>query len=480
MVHDFFASHQTVAYLVGGTVRDAMLDRAPGDVDVAVAGDPLKIGVELARRCGGRPVVMDDARGIVRVAGSTGQAPPYVDLTPLGGGIRDDLSRRDFTLDAMAVSLDGDWTNGAALEVVDPHGGASDLDGRVIRAMSGSVFRDDPARLLRGPRLAAQLRFRLERRTADWIREDARLLAGAAPERVRDEFLKLLAEPSATPRLRELDELGLLDAVLPELAASKRVTQPPEHYWDVFEHSLETVGQIERVVGRGTAESGDLAAQVPRHPSLDEYLSEEVSDGHTRLTLLKLTGLLHDVGKPATKTVEETGRVRFLGHHCEGARIATRALSRLRVGRKGTDRVARMIDGHLRPGQMAQGGEMPTSRAIFRYYRDMGDSAIDTLYLNMADHLAARGPLIEGDEWSHRCRIVGRILAEGEEQRPEKPAPRLVDGRVIMDELSIEPGPEVGLLLSQVQEAQAVGEVKTREDALALVRARHRSGYAVG
>ena len=476
VVRDFFVARGMVAYLVGGTVRDAMLGRPADDVDVTVAGDPLKIGDELARQCGGSSVVMDRARKIVRVVGAAERESPYVDLTPLCGDIRDDLSRRDFTLDAMAVSLGGSWTGEEDLEIVDPHGGASDLDARLVRALSESVFKEDPVRLMRGPRLAAQLGCRLEEQTVAWMRRDAPSINSVSQERVRDELLGLLAEPNSVRWLRELDELGLLGEVLPELVASKGVTQPPEHHWDVFEHCLETVGQIEKVVGRSSENDDGFYALLPRDETLDEYLAEEATDGHTRLTLLKLTGLLHDVGKPATRTVEETGRIRFLGHHEEGAKIATRALSRLRFSGNGVNRVARMVDGHLRPGQMAPDDRMPSSRAIFRYFRDMGDVAIDTIYLNAADYLAARGPAIQPDEWSQRCRIVGHILAAGAKQRVEEAAPRLVDGRAIMDELSLEPGPEIGLLLSQVREAQAVGEISTKEQALELVKARHLSG----
>ena len=391
-VGEFVASRTTSAYLVGGAVRDTMLGRDTRDVDLAVGGDSSALGAELARHLGGRAVLLDASREIVRVVVPGTGDGSVVDLSPVHGDINQDLGRRDFTLDAMAVSVE-DLQNGErGPTLIDPYHGASDLRAGVIRALSPSAFEDDPARLMRAPRLAAQLGFSIAEETAETIRRQAQLITTVAPERVRDELLKLLAQPSATSSLRLLDELGLLCMVIPELADSKGVTQPKEHHWDVFNHCIETAGQVERVVQAPAKDDALRVSGVPRFESIETYFSQEVSDGHTRLTMLKLAALLHDVAKPATRSVEPSGRIRFLGHHKVGARVTEEILGRLRLGGRGIELVATMIEHHLRPSQMAQRGEMPTARAVYRYFRDLGDAAIDTLYLNLADYLAARGP----------------------------------------------------------------------------------------
>ena len=467
----YFASQAVEAYLVGGAVRDALLGRPTADVDVAVAGDARHIGSQLASMLHGRLVSLDEARRIVRVVVPGPEGASCLDVKSLGDDILEDLSQRDFTVDAMALPLADEPPGCPTKTVVDPFGGIQDLRAGVIKCVALSAFRADPARLLRGPRLAAQLGFDIEADTARQIRSDAHLVATVAAERVRDEFLKLLAQPDATASLRRLDSLGLLCQVIPELEEAKGVTQPKEHFWDVFDHMIETPGQVERITLEERSSDGFVEDMVPRFDAIGEHFEQEFSDGHTRLTLVKLAGLLHDIAKPATRTVEPSGRIRFLGHHSEGAETSARALNRLRLSRRGVEHVRLMVHHHLRPGQLAQPDELPTNKAIYRYFRDVGGAAIDTLYLNMADYLAARGDNLGRQEWSERCRVIDHILSTGVEQMAPESLPKLITGRDIMDSLSLSPGPRIGELLDVVNEAQAAGEVSTLEEALNLVRA---------
>ena len=469
-LYRFFASRGVDAYLVGGAVRDSLLGRPTPDVDVVADADTVALGRQLAQSLEGRFVLLDRARGIARVLlpGSDDDSG-VVDLKPMHAGITEDLQGRDFTCDALAVPLADAAAGRIDAGVIDPCNGLSDIRSGVIRAVSPSVFNEDPVRLMRAPRLAAQLGFAIAQDTARQIRNEARLVQDVAPERVRDELLKLLAEPGASDSVRLLDDLGLLCEVIPELADCRGVVQPKEHYWDVLDHLKETPGYIEKVAGARTVR--DEPAAVPRFDGMDEHFAQRLSDGHSRLTFLKLAGLLHDVSKPETRTVESSGRIRFLGHHARGAEVAEDILKRLRIGGRGVETVRLMVHHHLRPGQMANQGELPTGKAIFRYFRDVGDAAIDTLYLNMADHLAARGPLMGEQEWAERCRTIQHILHEGLEQRAPNALPKLLDGHDIMDCFSLSPGPKVGRLMDLVEEARANGEVNSRDEALRLVRA---------
>jgi poly(A) polymerase len=440
------------------------------DIDLLVRADTLELGTELARCLGGRRVVLDEARNIVRVVLPNGDGPSYVDLSRLDGSLMEDLRRRDFTIDAMAMQLPDAVGGASGEEVIDPGRGLSDLRNGVIRSVAESVFREDPARLMRAPRLAAQLRFRIDDDTAQQIRQSAHLVVNVAAERVRDELLKLLEASAAMASIRLLDSLGLLCRVIPELSESRGVTQPKEHYWDVFNHLVETVGQIERIV-QGESATGAIVDDAILLPErIGRYLAEEVSDGFSRLTLLKLAGLLHDIAKPATKTVEDSGRIRFLGHHIEGAEVSAEILKRLRLSGRGTELVRLMVHHHLRPSQMASKGELPSDRAVYRYFRDVGDAAIDTLYLNMADYLAARGPLLGAEEWTEHCRVINHILQEHLEGKAPDSLPKLISGHDIMKSFSMDPGPGVGRLLSLVDEAQGSGDITTREEALELVK----------
>ena len=478
-LRDIFASRGVEAYLVGGTVRDLLLDRETRDIDVAVTTDASSVGHWLASSLAGRLVALDETRDIWRVVIPNGERVWSVDITSNGGDLLEDLGRRDFTIDALAAPIADGGAGPLGTNVIDYFGGRADLASGVIRSVRPSVFKEDPARLLRAPRLAAQLQMEIVEETVSQIQRDAHLVTTIAGERVRDEFLKLLAEPCEAYSLRRLDDLGLLCRVIPELEEARNVIQPREHHWDVFNHLIETVGQVERLLQPNHWPDAFVSESHPGFDSIHRHFAEEISDGHTRSTLLKLAGLLHDIAKPATKTVEDTGRIRFLGHHAEGAVMSARILSRLRLSGRGVELVRLMVHHHLRPSQMAHMDELPTRKAIYRYYRDVGDAAIDTLFLNMADYLAARGPQLGSDEWSAHRRVIQSIMSENLAGEAHEPLPKLITGHDIMSMFAVGPGPGVGRLLGLAREAQASGEITNREEALELINANLNSGGAV-
>ena len=472
------------AYVVGGYIRDLILDVPAADIDLAVRGDAVSIAREAAKALGGAFVLLHEEHAAARIVLARGQGdaeqPWTLDLTSFSGSIEQDLAGRDFTIDALAVPLDDllDWPDGLTaaagsgdFRLLDPCGGLDDIRAQSVRALSDHAFRDDAARLMRAVRLAARHGFSLDADTYRMVQRDAHLLTDVAAERLRDEFLKTLAEQGATASLRLMDDLGLLCRLIPEIEEARGVEQPKEHYWDVFYHCLETPTQVERLtVDRGRVED-DIIAIAPWRSSLEAHFDEEVSDGHTRRTIVKLTGLLHDVAKPATKTFDATGRMRFFGHDARGADMCRTILRRLRISSRGVELAAAMVRHHLRPTQMRQGVELPTPRAVYRFYRDLGEAAVDTLYLNMADYLAAKGHAVEAEDWAGHCRLIGHILEGGLDQEgAPRAAMRLVDGHALMESLGLSPGPQLGRLLEAIAEAQGAGEVATREEALELAR----------
>ena len=479
---DFFASRDTEAYLVGGVVRDLLAGYVPGTrtYDVDIATDSLEIHQDLAQEMDGHAVWMDEEREIVRLIAPSVLGTSHVDISRMRGPIGQDLAMRDFTVDAMALPISRDALADPPTHLIDPLGGLSDLGNRTIRQVSTSAFRDDPARLMRAPRLAAQLDFEIDHETEARIRADSHLIGGVASERVRDELLGILAEDRASRSLRILDRLDLLCRVIPELEAAKGVAQPREHHWDVFDHLIEAADRVEILLGHGQYRTLEFVDELmPRFEGMESYFEQPAGDGQTRGTILKLAALLHDVAKPATKSVEPSGRIRFLGHSEEGADVAVEILKRLRLGSQSVELVRKMVRHHLRPAQMAPVGELPSGRAVFRYYRDLGDAAVDTLYLSLADHLAARGPDLEREEWARQCHVVSHILGEGRERSAPEAMPRLLNGHDLMTVFSLSPGPKIGILLNVVQEAQANGDIDTRREAIELVRSRLESGGAV-
>ncbi|MFQ6020246.1 MAG: hypothetical protein ACE5KW_05775, partial [Dehalococcoidia bacterium] len=245
----FFSGRGLEAYLVGGFLRDTLLGRDSRDVDISVAADTISLSRELAAALGGNsfPLGTDRAedRQVARILLPDNSL--HIDLKPLPDDIASDLLRRDYSIDAMAVPL-SDGLLSEPLSIIDPHGGQTDLRERLVRVISEDAFHRDPLRLLRGVRLSAQLGFRLEPATVALIRGNSHRLAEAAPERQRDELMRILALPRAAPALRQLDEFGLLGQIVPEVEATRGVEQPKEHQWDVFHHLLEAVGRLDMML----------------------------------------------------------------------------------------------------------------------------------------------------------------------------------------------------------------------------------------
>ena len=453
---------------MGGFLRDALLGRPTKDLDVTVRGDAMEAARRLADEMGGSYVVLDQPHQIARVVlQSDGEW--RIDLASLQGNREQDLARRDFTIDAMSTPLSSLLEEGWTECLLDPFDGRRDVSNGVIRAIGDGIFQEDAIRLLRAVRLGASLGFDIEGETVRLIQRDVALLDKVSAERVRDEFLAILASREAVEHVYLLDKLGLLCRVLPELEEGRGVSQPKEHYWTVLEHNIESVRMAEGLLTRSLKPDWVLE-EVPWDNKLEGHFAETISDGHTRGTLLKLTALLHDVAKPATKMVTPEGRTRFFGHPEQGAETARKALSRLRLSRRGREMVATQVEHHLRPSQLSQKGEIPTQRAVYRFFRSLGDAAIETLYLGMADYLAARGPQIEREEWEDYTKVIRYALETGLHQEEEVSSPRLVDGYEVMDALGLKPGPMLGKVLNMVEEAQATGEIGSRKEALALAR----------
>ena len=471
-VQGLLERREVESYLTGGFIRDVMMGRDSNDVDIVVGAPAMEVARDIANALDGRFVPLDEENGIARVV-FMGQSPLHIDVATMRGSIAEDLALRDFTVDAMAIELQ--HISRRDTSVIDPYGGQQDLKAGIVRSVSEESFRRDPARLLRALRLAAECGFSIEGETLKQIARHHQLITQVSAERIRDEFCLLLAVPGANRWLHLLDELGLLMAVLPELADCRGAEQPKEHFWDVLDHSIETVGTIEFLLRISDSEffGEEVLAVAPWSADIERYFEETVASDRQRKTLLKLAGLLHDIAKPQTKTIEEGGRMRFFGHSEEGAAIACEIMQRLRFSSRECEMVSKMIEHHLRPGQLARDGELPTKRAIYRYFRDTGDVGIGTIFLNLADHLAARGPMMEPEKWREHAEAMAYVIDKRFGEEGIVAPPKLISGHDLMDALGMSPGPEVGRLLEAVREAQATGEVNTREEALDLAR-KHR------
>ena len=449
------------AWLVGGTVRDAELGRPLRDVDLVVRGDPEIAARAIASHVGGAVFALSESFGAWRALAR--RAGWSCDVSALRGAtIEEDLADRDFTVNAIAVPLAG----GAP---VDPLRGISDIaDGR-LRVIGGpdletSAYATDPLRPLRLARLATELPLSPDAETERLTRKAAARVREASPERVFAELRRILVAERALEGTMLADRLGLLGAVLPELDALRGLEQSDFHHLDVHGHTLEVVDRLIELEGSLGATFGAEIAE-----SLESLLAEPLADELTRREALRFGALLHDIGKPATRSVRADGRVTFIGHDRIGAEMVHAVCRRLRTSERLRSFLAGLTAHHLRLGFLVHERPLPR-RAIFRYLTACEPVEVEVTLLSCADRLATRGRRHEPAIAAH-LELARELMAEALAWRAQGGAPRPpLRGDELAAELGIAPGPELGRLLGALAEARFAGDVDDRGRALDLAR----------
>jgi putative nucleotidyltransferase with HDIG domain len=435
------------SWIVGGALRDELLGREITDIDIAVEGDPEAAARERAAEVRGPVFRLSEAFGAWRVVDR--RSSRVYDYAPLQGAtIEEDLRKRDFTVNAMARPAEGG-------ELVDPLGGRADIDSRTLRVIGPESYENDPLRPLRLARFAAELGFRPDAETERLTSEAAPRVTEASGERIFAELRRLVLAPGAVQGLALADRLGLLHAVLPELAALHDIDQSHYHHKDVYGHTLEV---LERLI--------ELEAEV--EGELREVLHEPLADELTRGQALRFGALLHDIGKPATHDVREDGRVTFMGHDRLGEEMVRQVCRRLRT----SERLSRFLEGitrhHLVVGFLVH--ERPLDRrAIYRYLKRTSPVEVEVTLLSCADRLATRGKNADRAIDNH-MELAKELMPAALEWRRQGP-PRLpLRGDELAEEIGIEPGPELGRLLAELEEAAYAGEVTSRHQAVEIAR----------
>ena len=445
-------------WVVGGAVRDAALGRDVVDADLATAGSERDAAQAIAKAAGGHAFELSAEFGTWRSV-APGSAW-HVDVTRLrADSIEADLALRDFTVNALALPL-----GRLDAEPVDPAGGIADAERGVLRAVSSASFADDPLRVIRAARLVAELGFEIEERTLALGRDAAPRAAEPAGERQLSELRLLISAPDPIGGLGALDELGGTAAILPEVEALRGVEQNPNHHLDVLGHTLEVLRQLLGLEGELERVAGDRAGE------LREHLAEPLSGGFTRGQALRLGALLHDVGKPATRDASRD-YVTFIGHDHVGAEIVTAICERLRTSRALEAYLRGVTLHHLRLGFLASERPLPRRR-VHEYLRATEPVSADVTLLTVADRLAARGegPIASPEMVAAHIELAGEMLAAALDRRRDGPPRSPIAGDELAAELGIEPGPQLGRLLDEIEAAVYAGEVSDREEAVEHAR----------
>lgn len=409
-------------YFVGGCVRDFLMNRTIIDWDLTTNATPEEIQKVFPHS------FYDNRFGTVGVLLDKNSEPNlleknYVEITTYrtengysnarhpdkvewGKTIEEDLSRRDFTMNAIAISVEPE-------KEIDPYDGKKDIEKKIIKTVGDADerFSEDALRIMRAIRFATQLNFEIEQKTWDAIVKNSNLITKISGERIRDELLKILASENAYDGIKLLDAAGILDLIFPELARGKGISQvrPGRHHVsDVFTHNIESL----------------------RHtPSTDP--------------IVRLATLLHDVGKPDVMNTDDEGHVIFYNHEVAGARIASQISDRLKLSKKQKERVVTLIRWH-----MFTVDEHITDSAIRRFIRKVGlENVADMMDLRIGDRLGGGTQVAES--WRLK-KFKERVASEL--NPPFSINDMAIDGNDIMKELGIKPGPKIGKILQTLFE----------------------------
>jgi putative nucleotidyltransferase with HDIG domain len=478
-------------YLVGGAVRDLLRGRQVKDFDFLVpeikAGElggkgagGTKQGILLGRKVANALkadfYMLDQERGAGRVILKDSGWRTTLDFISMVGEVDEDLMARDVSINAMAIDL----RNPNAL--LDPCGGASDLIAKRVKACSPSSFSSDAVRIIRAVRMAAAFGMRIEPETRNLMKDGVKGLERVSPERLRDEFLKLLEVPKAGTSIRALDMLGALEVMFPEIKPLRELEQPSPHAFDVWNHILQVLKRLDAALellsasvsaeGASDMQSGWIFQKLGRYRTqIHEHLQEELVPDHSRLALLYFAAMFHDVGKAGTQSRDENRRLHFYDHEKVGAEKAAERGQALHLSNDEIEVLETVVRFHGRPYMLTKEGQPPSRRAIYRFFRDTGSTGIEICLMSLVDFMGKYDAQVPQTELENHLETLRTLLEAFFEHADEQVSPPiLVDGEDLMRELGLTPGPKIGELLEAVREAQAAGEVQDKEGALELAR----------
>ncbi len=451
------SSQKSDGWIVGGTVRDLLLDRQVDDVDVVVTSPAERVAKQVATDVSGDVFSLSDKFGTWRVIGPGREW--QVDLSPAkDGDIEVDLKQRDFTVNAIAVPVNGG-------EAIDPTGGLKDLEDRCLRVTSENAYRNDPLRVLRLARISCEYGLKAEKNSFILAGRHCDGLEKISGERIFYELRKLITMDEVLAGLELLDQVGGLEVILPEVSALKDIGQTPYHHLDAYDHTFEVLRQLV-LIEKDSSAFGDFADQV------NERLNESLADDLSFRQALRFGAIFHDLGKSNTHAVRGDGRVTFMGHDREGRIMTADICRRLKTSSRLSTYLQGLTLRHLRLGFLVH--ERPlTRRHVYQYIKICEPVALEVTVLSVADRLATQGERTKQRVIDNHLVLAREMIGHILEWRAQLPRKPLVTGGELTEELAFEPGPIVGQLLNILDEAQYAGDIKTRDEALNLARLKY-------
>lgn len=445
----FLKNHK--AYLVGGFIRDSIMEIKSLDRDIIVENtDVEKLARQIADELEAYFVPLDTENKIYRIV--LKDKLNYIDLAAIiGKNIEQDILRRDLTLNAIAFNLQKS-------EFFDPANGIKDIENKVIRGISEQNFTDDPLRLLRIYRFHSKLGFKIDENLKKITKKFASKIELPAKERINTELVKLFEGKYADVALKEMNETGLLDYIFPIMKDVKKIPPNSHHHLDLFNHSIETVKQVQKEY-----ETAPIEAK--------KHLELNLLGNHSQLAFLKIAAFLHDIGKPSTWTIEEeTKKHRFFKHDDIGSKLVLTILKDLKFSKKQISYIQKMIKYHIYPSAVVC-QEPSSDKAQMKFFRKMEDYVIDVIMLARADRLSAQGPDITKEITLKNLNGLANLMKKYFEIKENlKPLEKLIDGTEIMEILNIQASKRLGNIIKSLKGSQLSGEVTTKAEAIEFIK----------
>ncbi|MGM0502682.1 MAG: CCA tRNA nucleotidyltransferase [Bacillota bacterium] len=424
-------------YLVGGVIRDYLLNKDLEDIDLVVPGAVKGVAQEFAQQVNGTFVTLDSERKMYRVVTSD----LVYDFNSLAGdSIEEDLKRRDFTINALALKIDDSKLDKQNL--IDPYGGMNDLEEGIIKAVSTDALLDDPLRILRGVRFKAQFGFAIAEKTKELAAAAVDRLQDVANERIKEELLKILSFSEADNNIKLLEGLGFFNLLLPKFKQLKIVGPCKYHQEAVWEHAVFAVTQVEELLA-------------------EDYWRSKIEA--TKIPLLKLAALLHDYGKIFTEKKID-GQIHFYGHQKVGSKKLKSLFKKWKFSNQELDYIVKLVRYHMRPLALYYADNL-TFKGKHRFFKAGGEVVEDICLLAAADKMSTSKLNNRAEEIAGSLVFLRELIADKEEF-VQRTTSQLITGNELITELGLEEGPQIGEILDKIEEKQAQGELTTTQEAL--------------
>ena len=440
-------------YLIGGFVRDMILGIPSSDLDfIVVDKSTNSLGKELTKKFEGNYFVLDEATQTTRFVLKDEESQNYTfDFTPVkASDLEADFERRDFTINTIAIDLKEPGC------FIDKFNGIKDLKEKKIRVVKLENLLDDPLRFLRAFRFGALLNGEIDPEITAFIKKKLNHFnESVSVERISTELWKIFDSDNSFKYIKQMSESGLLEKIFPELSPMRKVTPNSHHHLWLYDHSLELIKTFEE-----------------NFHKIPDWAKDELNK-----SIAKLGALLHDVGKPATweiKKVNGEEKHTFYGHDKVGAEITKNICERLKFSNAVTETLSKLVRYHLRPFQLSQNNEPITEKALYRFFRDLGNDTPLLLMLAFSDLHATLGPKITKDAVLNGEKLLLFLFDEYKKYQTHEvekaKKPKLLDGNEIMELTGLKPSKKLGDIIKELDETIAVGEIKTKDEAIKWVK----------